>query len=109
VIGTGRQSFSSDNWRPTERQPASPRGGSDEWAFRATARPFLEEYKNCGRTDEGTISLPASRPFGSDYSGARRLLYRLLLFMTGKEIQLIPGIGKVSMAEIILYRDRFIR
>jgi len=29
--------------------------------------------------------------------------------MTGKEIQLIPGIGKVSMAEIILYRDRFIR
>jgi len=32
-----------------------------------------------------------------------------LLFMTAKEIQLIPGIGKVSMAEIILYRDRFIR
>jgi len=27
VIGTGRQSFSSDNWRPTERQPASQRGG----------------------------------------------------------------------------------
>jgi hypothetical protein len=32
-----------------------------------------------------------------------------LLFMTEKEIQLIPGIGKVSMAEIILYRDSFIR
>jgi DNA-directed RNA polymerase alpha subunit len=32
-----------------------------------------------------------------------------LLFMTEKEIQSIPGIGKVSMAEIILYRDRFIR
>jgi len=32
-----------------------------------------------------------------------------LLFMTEKEIQFIPGIGKMSMAEIILYRDRFIR
>ena len=32
-----------------------------------------------------------------------------LLFMTEKEIQSIPGIGKVSMAEIIAYRDKFNR
>jgi len=32
-----------------------------------------------------------------------------LLFMTEKEIQSIPGIGKVSLAEIIAYRDRFNR
>jgi hypothetical protein len=32
-----------------------------------------------------------------------------LLFMTEKEIQSIPGIGKVSMAEIIAYRGKFIR
>ena len=31
-----------------------------------------------------------------------------LLFMTEKEIQSIPGIGKASMAEIIAYRDKFI-
>jgi hypothetical protein len=31
-----------------------------------------------------------------------------LLFMTKKEIQSIPGIGKASMAEIIAYRDKFI-
>jgi hypothetical protein len=50
---------------------------ADERAARPTARHFLEEFKNCGRTDEGTIPLPASRPFGSDHSGARRLLNRL--------------------------------
>jgi DNA-directed RNA polymerase alpha subunit len=32
-----------------------------------------------------------------------------LLFLTEKEIQSIPGIGKVSMAEIIAYRDKFNR
>src|ERR1700746_3429503 len=32
-----------------------------------------------------------------------------LLFMTEKEIQLIPGVGKVSMAEIVAYRVKFIR
>ena len=32
-----------------------------------------------------------------------------LLFMTEKEIRSIPGIGKVSMAEIIAYRGKFIR
>jgi DNA-directed RNA polymerase alpha subunit len=32
-----------------------------------------------------------------------------LLFMTEKEIRSIPGIGKVSMAEVIAYRDKFIR
>jgi DNA-directed RNA polymerase alpha subunit len=32
-----------------------------------------------------------------------------LLFMTEKEIRLIPGIGKVSLAEIIAYREKFIR
>jgi len=32
-----------------------------------------------------------------------------LLSMTEKEIRSIPGIGKVSMAEIITYRDKFIR
>ena len=32
-----------------------------------------------------------------------------LLFMTEKEIRLIPGIGKVSLVEIIAYREKFIR
>jgi len=32
-----------------------------------------------------------------------------LLFMTEKEIRSIPGIGKVSLAEIIAYREKFIR
>jgi DNA-directed RNA polymerase alpha subunit len=32
-----------------------------------------------------------------------------LLFMTEKEIQSIPGIGKTSMAEIIGYKEKFIR
>jgi DNA-directed RNA polymerase alpha subunit len=32
-----------------------------------------------------------------------------LLFMTEKEIQSIPGIGKVSLVEIIAYREKFIR
>jgi hypothetical protein len=32
-----------------------------------------------------------------------------LLFMTEKEIHSIPGIGKVSMAEIVAYRDKFSR
>jgi DNA-directed RNA polymerase alpha subunit len=32
-----------------------------------------------------------------------------LLFMTEKEIRSIPGIGQVSLAEIIAYREKFIR
>ena len=32
-----------------------------------------------------------------------------LLFMTEKEIRLIPGIGKISLVEIIAYGEKFIR
>jgi DNA-directed RNA polymerase alpha subunit len=31
-----------------------------------------------------------------------------LLFMTKKQLKSIPGIGKVSMAELTSYRDRFL-
>jgi hypothetical protein len=113
VIGTGRQLSEENDWRPTELQPGQPErrkamsGPSDQLraiSWRNT-RIVAEQVKAqfpfrhrglSGRTIQAPVDCSIDSP-------------ERLLFMTEKEIQSIPGIGKVSLAEIIAYRDKFIR
>jgi hypothetical protein len=59
------------------------------------ARPFFEHRGFSDRTIRALIDSAIAAP-------------EHLLFMTEDQLRSIPGIGNVSLAEIVAYRDRFI-
>jgi hypothetical protein len=60
-----------------------------------SARPLFEHRGFSDRTIRALIDSAIAAP-------------ERLLFMTEDQLRSIPGIGNVSLAEIIAYRDRFI-